>query len=108
MNAIVDGKYIIEVMEPHILLESDEIKIIYNNRKYPDFHEYLRDKFFKKEKINYTDELQGCELFIKGTSFTTSTKSTENLKREIFEKRVQLDMEIQTYGIIIVSKKGNI
>lgn len=102
MYAKIDNRFLVYVVNPHRFAEKDEIRISYDMRECPGFSSYISDKVLKGEPISYHDDLQECNLYIRGFS------AAEEMSRGTQNPDVILSEKI--YGAIVkeIPREGRI
>lgn len=94
MKATIDKKFIIEILNAHMLKDHDVLEVTYSQKEYPDFQKYMGDKFLKGCPVLYQDEWQCCTLLHK-YHFSLGCQLPEDVQNE------DIFLDEKNYGEIV-------
>ena len=60
MQATLDERYAVEVIEPQLIQGETILKYAYDRQQYPDLQEWFKKRFWSHKPFLYQDELQSC------------------------------------------------
>lgn len=83
MTAQIDQFYTLEVVKKQVIENKLILNFSYSKTVYPDFESYLKNCFFQKKKLVYTDSEGKSTLKIHSTSFSATNYIDEAITNEM-------------------------
>ena len=70
MQALINEKYLFEILEERNFADVDDIRCAYDINQYPNLQDFFTKSFFNKDLLSYKDNLQSFNFQIIKSAFS--------------------------------------
>lgn len=95
LQALINEKYIIEIVENRYIADVDDIRCAYDRSKYPNLQEFFNKSVFNKDWLSYKDKLQSFNFQIIKCAFNWLEKTSNDLSN------ADIILDEQLYGSVV-------